>query len=164
MANVLDDVREYLSSQGVEFREVQHEPTKTSEESATARGEPLRVGGKALLMKGDGQFLLFVLPADCKVDSGVIREQLKIRKLRFANRDELLELTSGPDREGLVPGSVPPFGHPILPFDLFVDEAVRENDRIAFNAGSLTDSIVMPIDCYFAVARPREVFAFSVRA
>ena len=29
------------------FREVHHEPTRTSEESARARGEELRVGGKA---------------------------------------------------------------------------------------------------------------------
>jgi len=51
--------------------------------------------------------------------------------LRFASREELLELT------GLVPGSVPPFGRPILPFPLYVDTGIAANDRIAFNAGSL---------------------------
>jgi hypothetical protein len=35
-----------------------------------------------------------------------------------------------------------------------------ENERIAFNAGSLTDSIVMSVSDYAKLAHP-EVFAFS---
>jgi prolyl-tRNA editing enzyme YbaK/EbsC (Cys-tRNA(Pro) deacylase) len=139
----------------VSFREVHHEPTFTSEESAAARGEELRMGGKALLMKVDGDFRLFVMPADRRVDSGVVRKQLGVRKLRFASREELEELT------GLIPGSVPPFGRPILPFDLYVDIAMTENPRIAFNAGSLTDSVILSLDDYMAVAEPQRVFAFS---
>ena len=45
---------------------------------------------------------------------------------------------------------MPPFGAPILPFPLYVDPSVLENQRIAFNAGSLTDSIIMTIDDYRA--------------
>lgn len=152
---VLQSIRGFLSQHGITFREVRHEPTRTSEDSARARGEALRTGGKALLMKGDGQYRLFVLPADRKVDSNSIRKTLKIRKLRFASSDELAALT------GLTPGSVPPFGHPILDFDLLVDSAIQQNDRIAFNAGSLTDSIIMSVHDYLAVACPKQIFCFS---
>ena len=152
---VLEQIRDLLTTANITFREVHHAPTFTSEESALARGEELRVGGKALLMKVDGDFRLFVLPADRRVDSGIIRKELGIRKLRFASREELAELTS------LVPGSVPPFGRPILPFDLYLDSATTENPRIAFNAGSLTDSIILARDDYLAVASPQRVFAFS---
>ena len=78
-----------------------------------------------------------------------------MRRLRFAEAAELQELT------GLVPGSVPPFGRPILPCDLYVDAGFRAKDRIAFNAGSLTDSIIMSTDDYFRVARPVKVFSFA---
>jgi prolyl-tRNA editing enzyme YbaK/EbsC (Cys-tRNA(Pro) deacylase) len=152
---VLEQIRAWLTREGVGFREVQHAPTLTSEDSAKARGEELRVGGKALLMRGDDEFALFVLPADRKVDSGAIRRELQIRKLRFASREELAALT------GLVPGSVPPFGRPILPFPLYVDLAIRANDRIAFNAGSLTDSMILALDDYLRVASPERIFAFS---
>lgn len=153
--SILQTLRDWLTSEGVPFREVHHEPTFTSEDSARARGEELRVGGKALLLRiGDG-FALFVLPADRKVDSGAIRRELNLGKLRFATREELAELT------GLVPGSVPPFGRPILPFPLYVDAAIRDNDRIAFNAGSLTDSMILPMVDYLRVAKPETVFAFS---
>ena len=152
---ILPAIRELLRAAGVLFREVHHEPTRTSEESAKARGEELHIGGKALLMKGDDQFRLFVLPANRKLDSGAIRRELGIKKLRFATPEELLELT------GLVPGCVPPFGPPILPFDLMLDTAIERNPRIAFNAGSLTDSIILAMTDYLAVAHPRQVFTFS---
>jgi prolyl-tRNA editing enzyme YbaK/EbsC (Cys-tRNA(Pro) deacylase) len=61
---------------------------------------------------------------------------------------------------GLVPGSVPPFGPPVLPFPLYVDPSVFENERIAFNAGSLTDSIIMGIGDYRRLANP-EIFTFA---
>jgi prolyl-tRNA editing enzyme YbaK/EbsC (Cys-tRNA(Pro) deacylase) len=111
-------------------------------------------GGKAILLKTDEQFRLFVLPADRRLDSSAVKRELRVRKTRFASPEELLALT------GLVPGSVPPFGPPILPFELFVDETIRSNDRIAFNAGTLTDSIVLAVADYLAVAKPR-IFAFS---
>ena len=121
-----------------------------------ARGEELRIGGKALLLKGDDdQYRLFVLPADRKLDSAALRKRLGFKRLRFANAEELKELT------GLVPGSVPPFGRPILPFDLYLDEAIRQNERIAFNAGSLTDSIILPMADYLRIAQPNDCFAFS---
>lgn len=154
--DVLTSIRGMLTEHGVAFREVEHEPTFTSEESAAARGEDLKIGGKALLMKSGDEFRLFVLPADRKVDSAAIRTELGIRKMRFASRDELLELT------GLVPGSVPPFGRPILPFDLYVDSTIRENERIAFNAGSLTNSVIIGVEDYLRLAEPDGVFPFAV--
>ena len=151
---VLNRIREWLRGQHVEFREVHHEPTRTSEESAKARGEDLRVGGKALLIKVDEEFRLFVLSADRKLDNAAIKKRFSAKKTRFATAEELAEMT------GLVPGSVPPFGAPILPFPLCVDPSVFTNERIAFNAGSLTDSIVMQASDYRRLAAP-EVFEFA---
>ena len=145
---VLTALRALLDQHGVAYRLVHHAPTYTSEESAQARGEELRIGAKALLIKTDDLFRLFVISAARKIDSKAIKSSLKCRSIRFATSAELLELT------GLVPGSVPPFGRPILPFDLYADPSVFENDKVAFNAGSLTDSIVMGAEDYRAVAGP----------
>ena len=154
-SDILPAIRQLLTSVNISFREVHHEPTRTSEESAKARGEELHLGGKALLMKGDEVFRLFALPADRKLDSGEIRRELGLKKLRFATPEELFGFT------GLVPGSVPPFGPPILPFELCLDEAISRNPCIAFNAGSLTDSIILGMSDYLSVAQPSRVFAFS---
>src|SRR6188768_3593954 len=111
--HVSNRVRELLLHGGIEYKEISHAAASTSEESARVRGESLAVGAKALLLKTDDDFRLFVLPAHLQLDSKRVKQELGVRSIRFAAKEELLELT------GLVPGSVPPFGHPILPFDLY---------------------------------------------
>ncbi|MCC6156435.1 MAG: hypothetical protein IT350_00155 [Deltaproteobacteria bacterium] len=149
MSSVLEHLRTWLAGLNVPVREVHHEPTRTSEESARVRGEELRVGGKAIVLKVDDVFALFVFSAERRLDSGAVRRELGARRTRFATPEELAEMT------GLVPGAVPPFGRPILPFDLYIDPSIPRNDRIAFNAGSLTDSMILPMEDYLRVAGGR---------
>ncbi len=154
MPDVTANIRAWLTDAGVTFREIQHEPTHTSEESARARGEELKVGGKALLLKVDETFRLFVISAARQLNSAAIKHHFGAKRQRFATPEELHDLT------GLVPGAVPPFGRPIVPFDLFADQSVLDNDRIAFNAGALTVSFIMSITDYVRMAQP-VVFSFS---
>lgn len=152
---VLESIRGLLVEAGVEFRELEHEPTLTSEDSARVRGEPLSVGAKALLLKVDDGFGLFILSADQKLDSSAIKRHLSAKKIRFATPEELWELTR------LTPGSVPPFGRPILSFELWADVGVgKSQGRVAFNAGSLTHSLILATADWERVAAPRR-FAFA---
>ena len=153
-ADVFKAIRDLLDREGIEYRTIHHEPTFTSEQSARVRGEDIRVGGKAILLKTGNQFRLFVLSAALKLDSAAVKKRFSVKRARFASADELEEQT------GLVPGSIPPFGEPILPFELYVDESILENERIAFNAGSLTDSVIMSATDYVRVARP-QIFRFG---
>ncbi|MEZ4698880.1 MAG: YbaK/EbsC family protein [Rhodothermales bacterium] len=147
-------IRALLDDAGVAYRHIHHEPTPTSADSARARGESIAIGAKALVMKVDETFRLFVLSAALRSDARAIRRFFGASKSRFATPEELLDLT------GLVPGSVPPFGRPVLDLDLFVDPSVFANERMAFNAGSLTDSIIMAPEAYRALANP-VVFSFA---
>ncbi|MFA5834701.1 MAG: YbaK/EbsC family protein [Bacteroidota bacterium] len=146
----------FLTDRNIVFRTVQHQPTFTSEESAKARGEDVKMGGKAIVMKVDSDFKLFVLSAALKVDSKKIKKHFNAKSIRFASAEELMELT------GLVPGSVPPFGRPILNLDLFLDLSILENEKIAFNAGSLTDSVILKTSDYLSVINA-EQFNFSLQ-
>ncbi|KAL9182661.1 hypothetical protein ACHAXT_013313 [Thalassiosira profunda] len=151
-----------LRDANVPFKALQHEVTPTSEDSARARGEDLSTGGKALVLRlreaaeGDSGFALFVLSAARKLHTKSIKRECNAKNIRFATREELAELTGG-----LVPGSVPPFGRPIIDMDLFVDASIAENEKIAFNCGSLTESVVMSSGDYLGVAAPAKVFSFS---
>ena len=100
------------------------------------------------MLKIDGSYKLFVLSAALRIDSQKLKNHFSAKKLRFASAEELMSVT------GLIPGSVPPFGKPILDLDLYVDTSIVRNGVIAFNAGSLTDSIVMSTEDYLTVARP----------
>lgn len=113
----------------------------------------MSAGAKAILYKIEKDFYLFVFAADQKLNTKKIKAYFKnngkkAKSTRFASVDELEELT------GLVPGSVPPFGRPILNFDLFVDPSLLKNEYISFNAGSLTNSINMRLEDYINTAQP----------
>jgi prolyl-tRNA editing enzyme YbaK/EbsC (Cys-tRNA(Pro) deacylase) len=153
---VFEAIRGWLDREEVAYRHVRHEPTYTSEESARARGEEVRVGGKALVVKVGDAFHLLVLSAALSADWSAIKRHFGSKKARLADKDELLALT------GLVPGSVPPFGRPVLPLDLYADPSVFANAVIAFNAGSLTDSLILAVEDYRRLAAPT-VFPFAAR-
>ena len=144
---VLDNIIKFLDNHKVNYELTHHEATLTSEDSARVRGEDLSTGAKAIVYKVQDEFCLFVLAADQRLDPKKIKVLFKemgkrAKKGRFATREELLEQT------GLVPGSVPPYGRPILPYDLYIDESLLENEFISYNAGSLTDSIKMSLADY----------------
>lgn len=142
MNTVFENLIQFLQNSKVAFKHMQHSPTYTCEESAKARSESLESGAKAMVMKLDDSYALFVLSAAKKLDSKKIKALMHCRSMRFASPEELFEKTS------LLPGSVPPFGNPILPFKLFVDLSIQNLPQIAFNAGSLSDSIILATKDY----------------
>ena len=52
---------------------------------------------------------------------------------------------------------MPPFGEPILPLNINIDENITENDKVTFSAGNLIISINMKTDEYLKVAN-RNIF------
>lgn len=139
----------HLTAAGVPFRQVHHAATFTSEDSARERGEPLECGAKALVVKADERFHLLVIPAHRKLSSKLARQTLGAKQLRFATPEELHALT------GLVPGAVPPFGEPVLALPLTADHEVGTlHPRVAFNAGSREDSVIMAATDWRRLAAP----------
>jgi Ala-tRNA(Pro) deacylase len=137
-----------LTEAGISFRQLHHEPVYTSPEAARVRGTPLHSGAKALILSSKGTFRLAVMPADLALDNNALRKVLGSQRLRFATKDEVLELT------GLTPGSIPPFGS-LFGFQTICDERLAENEQIVFNAGSHSDSIQMKYSDYIAVEQPQ---------
>ncbi|KAL3782243.1 hypothetical protein HJC23_000306 [Cyclotella cryptica] len=158
-------IHELLNTNNIQYKSLHHEATPTSEDSARVRGEDLSTGGKALVLRhrdeesddaSNVSFAIFVLSASRKLDTKSIKREFKSKNVRFATAEELATLTGG-----LRPGSVPPFGRPVINLDLFVDTSIVENSVIAFNCGSLTDSIVMSVEDYLRIAMPTKIFSFS---
>ncbi len=147
MASVFERIEGLLKDRGVGFHVLRHEPVYTSEEAARVRGTLLASGAKALIVKGEDGFVMFVVPADRKLDSHAVRRAKGWKKMRFATRDEVLELT------GLTPGSIPPFGT-LFGLPTNCDERLGENDVINFNAGDHGISVSMRYVDYVPVEKP----------
>jgi nondiscriminating aspartyl-tRNA synthetase len=126
-----------LKRNNVEFKEIAHEETKTSEDSARVRGTELKQGVKALILKGkkSKKNIMVDVSADQKLDMKKIAE-LEGEAFEFESPETIKE------RFGLVVGSIPPFGK-LLGLKTYMHKAVLENEQIVFNRGNLTNSVLM---------------------
>jgi len=145
---VLQRIEGLLAVAGAEYRVLRHAAVFTSAEAAAIRGTPLSSGAKALVMKSDNEFLMFVLPADRKLDSKQVRAALGCRSLRFADKDEVDRIT------GLAPGAIPPFGS-LFGLPTQCDERLGEHEWINFNAGDHAVSVSVRYADYLGVEQPR---------
>ena len=153
---VLERLTVLLNARQIAYDLLRHAPVFTSQEAAAVRGTPLASGAKALICKTGEQFVMFVMPADRKLDSKLVRKAFGMKSLRFATKDEVLELT------GLTPGSIPPFGQ-LFELATYCDEQLAEQPRINFNAGDHSVSVSMTYADYVVVESPT-VGKFAVLA
>jgi len=147
-------LKSFLDENNISYEYKEHEEVRTSEEAAKARGEDIKIGAKAMILKADDRFIMFVLSAAKKIDSRRVKEILGVKSLRFATPEEVIQLT------GCVPGGVPPFAN-IFGLDLIVDKTIPMNEFMAFNAGERTKSLKLKTNDYLALLKPRiEEFSF----
>ena len=144
--NIFEKIKKILDERGLEYSVKHHEPAYTSEQAAKVRGQSLKQGAKAIILKTNGNFVLAVLSAEKKIDSKKLRRILCSKKISFADVEQIKKYE-------LVPGSVPPFGS-VLGLKTYVDRSLLENNEISFNAGSLTDSITLKLKDYLKVENP----------
>ena len=152
-----DRVALLLSDRSAVHEVIEHEAAATAAEVAAARGTPLEMGGKSIVMKLDRGigFAVLVLGGHRALDNPSLRKNLGARRYRFAAIEELHELT------GLTPGCVPPFGRPVFDLPLYVDEATARSVQIAFAAASHTRSIVMGTADWLELAEPTKILPLS---
>jgi nondiscriminating aspartyl-tRNA synthetase len=126
----------FLKEKQVEFKHLDHQETKTSEDSAKARGTRLEQGAKALLMFADNNPILIVLSAAHKLNNSAFKKEFNFKDLRMATPEEVIKISTVPI------GAVPPFGN-LFNTPVYVDKNLLSETEIAFNAGSKTNSIIM---------------------
>jgi Ala-tRNA(Pro) deacylase len=144
---VFNRLTQRLDTSHAAYDVLRHEPVYTSEEAARVRNTPLASGAKALVCKADENFVMFVIPASLRLASKRIRKETRLRSLRFASREEILDLT------GLTPGEIPPFGS-LFQMPTQCDRGLAAQTRINFNAGDHSVSISMSWDDYLRVEQP----------
>jgi Ala-tRNA(Pro) deacylase len=141
-------LKSFLDENKIHYEYKEHEEVRTSEEAAKARGEDIKIGAKAMILKCDDKFIMFVLSAAKKIDSRRVKELLGVKSLRFATPEEVHQLT------GCVPGGVPPFAN-IFGLELIVDKTIPMNEFMAFNAGERTKSLKLRTQDYLNLLKPK---------
>jgi Ala-tRNA(Pro) deacylase len=133
---VYQAIIDLLQRMGISYDEIEHAPVGSCEESLAFRGQAGWSGAssKCILLKAKGKYYLLVTTAEKEIKARLFKKEFGTKDIRFANREELMEVT------GCDPGSVPPFGHrdPSLPF--YVDENILRAEHFMFTPAIPTKS------------------------
>lgn len=146
--NIRNEIIHLLKHHEKEFKHLSHDATPTSEDSARVRGTKLEEGVKSLILRGKNskKNYQFNIPSHLKLDMKVVAEMVG-EKCEFEDPETIKE------RFGLIVGGVPPFG-PLLNLETFYDEKIKHLEKVAFNCGLPTESILMTSDDLIAVVQP----------
>lgn len=140
--SIYQQIKNLLEENHCEFEMFEHEPVRTSEDAAKTRpGITLHQGAKALICEAkfsdtDRMPVMVVVPADLKANFKTVRKVLGAKDLCLISPQDVLKLT------GVEVGGVPPFGN-LFRLEVYMDEGILENEKIAFNAGDRTISVIM---------------------
>ncbi len=145
---------ELLTNHNAWYETFEHDPVTTSEQAAKIRtGYELDQGAKALILsvkKSNNEkfFIQVVIPGSAKLNSKLLTQYLNVKSIRFANEEEISELTNG-----IQIGGIPPFGN-LFKIPVYIDESLLEFDKIIFNAGDRSFSIGMKSKEYLDIVQP----------
>lgn len=139
----------------VPYSMIQHTPTYSSQKTAAAMHVPGKEMAKAVLLEGDGNTYLAVLPASYHVD---LERFGKVagEPVRLAGEEKIRELF--PDCEL---GAIPPFGR-LYGVPVYVDVWLALDREIVFPAGSHSNAVRMSYEDFESLARP-EVCSFATK-
>jgi Ala-tRNA(Pro) deacylase len=141
-------LKDFLDKEHVKYVTIGHSPAYTAQEIAALTHTPGKELAKTVIVKVDGKLAMVVLPASEKVRIDHLRQTLGTDNVELANEDEF---------EGAFPdcetGAMPPFGN-LYGMSVFVSQALREDDEIAFNAGSHDELIRLSYAEYERLVHP----------
>ena len=142
-------LKELLESQHVDFTSIPHSEAYTAQEIAALTHVPGKEFAKTVMVKVDGRLAMAVIPASYHADLDMLRKSIGANEVRLAREEEFEKLFSDCEE-----GAMPPFGN-IYGIEEYVDAALREDEMIAFNAGSHIELIRMSFNDFERLAHPK---------
>jgi len=149
LMSVYEKIIQFLRDNKIEYQALQHEPTPTCADAARVRGTSQDQGAKALVCFADKKPILIVLPCSRKLDPKLFKKLYAINDLRFASPEEVKILTS------LEIGAIPPLGN-LFNLPTYVDQTLSAEEKIAFNAGDRTKSVIMSYSDYASLNQAQD--------
>ncbi len=145
---VANRLERLLEESGVEYDVIDHPLAFTAQEEAAASHVPGRHWAKTVAVLIDGEPAIAVVPATRRLDTDKLCRVAGTQDVQIAHESEF---------QGLYPdcelGAMPPFGE-LYGQQTFVDEALREEERIAFHAGDHRTAIEMSYGDFERLCHP----------
>ncbi len=143
-----EDLEAYLRESKVPFQVQHHAVAYTAQEVAAAEHVPGRMLAKVVMVLGDGELAMFVLPAPARVDLDKAAAALDAKEARLAREEEFADRFPGCEV-----GAMPPFGN-LYDLPVYADRSLAEDETIVFEAGTHTDTMSMKYADFERLAKP----------
>jgi Ala-tRNA(Pro) deacylase len=142
-------LREYLESNDVQYKVIEHALTYTAQETAASAHVPGKQLAKTVMIKIDDRMAMVVIPAPHRVNFDRLKKYIGAEKVELASEREFKEMF--PDCE---PGAMPPFGN-LYGLEVYAAESLADEMEIAFCAGSHTESILLQFKDFERLVEPK---------
>jgi Ala-tRNA(Pro) deacylase len=139
---------EFLDRHRVRYTKINHSHAFTAQEVAQASHVPGHEMAKTVMVLLDGKLAMAVLPASFNVDLDHLRELTKARKVQLATESQFQR--AFPDCEV---GAMPPFGN-LWNIPVYAASALKNNQRIAFNAGTHRQVVQLAYEDFERLVKP----------
>jgi len=145
-----NQIMEFLTQLGVNYRVVEHEPVFTVRESGQVLAEKTPVKNLLIEDISSSKACLVIMSGNDRLDMKHLASQLVVKKLRFSKPDRLMDLL------GVTPGSVSLFS--LLnaepgTVELIVDKKLLSAHELGFHPNDNRSTIFIPAKDLVLVAR-----------
>ena len=142
-------LKEYLDANRVKYVSIIHSKAYTAQEVAASAHVSGKIMAKTVIVELDGKLAMAVLPANRKIVLQDLREITGSEQVKFASEEQFKERF--PDCET---GAMPPFGK-LYGMEVYVADALSQNEEIAFNAGSHTELVKIAYKDFERLVQPK---------
>jgi Ala-tRNA(Pro) deacylase len=142
-------MEQYLRENGAGFEVMKHSQAFTMQEVAAALHVPGKQVAKVVMLKGDGEMAMLVLPAPYRLDFAQARTVLNAKKVSLAGEEDFQDLF--PDCET---GAMPPFGN-LYDLPVYVDQSLAEEEDIVFRIGTHRETMKVAYADFARLAQPQ---------
>lgn len=142
-------LKQYLDENHVKYVCITHSPAYTAQEIAAAAHIPGRELAKTVMVKVDGKIMMAVVRAQDQVDIDRLRAATGGTMAEAASEVEFASLFKGVEL-----GAMPPFGN-LYELEVYCDQALAQDEKIAFNAGSHTELVQMTYADFARLVQPK---------
>jgi len=144
-------LKEFLDSQAVKYVKLTHSVAYTAHEIAQSLHISGRKVAKTVIVLIDGKMAMAVLPANRSINFDHFRKAVGDQEIHLATEGQFKGLF--PDCEV---GAMPPFGN-LYDMEVYVDEHLREDEDIFFNACSHSELVRMSYQDFERLVNPRVI-------
>ncbi len=141
-------LKDFLDREHIKYVTIGHSPAYTAQEIAAEAHIPGKELAKTVVVKIDGEMAMVVTPASEMIELDHLKDSLGAKEVDLATENEFKD--SFPDCET---GAMPPFGN-LYGMKVFVSQTLREDEQIAFNAGTHSELVRLPYTEFERLVHP----------